>query len=95
MENSKDLEKKILDMVAKSDQLKVSINDLELKLKALNEINVMSKRLNVGIGLRQEDSGSITPILLYDNKKSKKSVDPNKLQDEIDSAIENYFNEKV
>ena len=85
----------IVDLVSKTECLKINTELGEIKLEAHNRINIQPDETLFGIEIEVEESGDVTPTLTFDTKKlrePKKNIDVKKI---LDDALEDYLNEQV
>jgi hypothetical protein len=82
----------IIDVVAKTHYLKVENELGEIKLEAHNQVNLQPKGTPLGMRLKVEETGDITPTITFDTKKLRESnnvIDSKKI---VDQALEDYEN---
>jgi hypothetical protein len=94
MSNLPEDPEQVIDLVAKSQYLKVNTELGEIKLEAHNEINLQPKGTPLGVKLKLEETGDITPTITFDTKKLRepcKNIDPCEI---VDNAIEEYLSEE-
>jgi hypothetical protein len=94
MSNLPEKPEEIIDLVAKSQYLKVNTEIGEIKLEAHNEVNLQPKGTPLGVKLKLEETGDITPTITFDTKKLRepsKNINPSEI---VDNAIEEYLNEE-
>jgi hypothetical protein len=92
MNNLPEEPEEIIDVVAKTQYLKVANELGEIKLEAHNQINIQPKGTPLGMKLKVEETGDITPTITFDTKKLR---EPNKVIDTkqiVDKALEDYEN---
>jgi hypothetical protein len=95
MNNLSEEPEDIIDLISKTECLKINTELGEIKLEAHNRINIQPDETPFGIEIEVEESGDITPILTFDTKKlrePKKNIDVKKI---LDDALEDYLNEQV
>jgi hypothetical protein len=80
--------KKIVQYALKSGLIKTGVGTVDLTWEDLKQINVQLKNNPLGIRLRIEDDGTITPMLTFDTKKLKSKQ--NRTNDAIETALKNY-----
>lgn len=94
MSNLPEDPEEIIDLVAKSQYLKVNTELGEIKLEAYNEVNLQPKGTPLGMKLKLEETGDITPTITFDTKKLRepaKKINPSEI---VDNAIEEYLNDQ-
>jgi hypothetical protein len=94
MSNLPEEPEEIIDLVAKSQYLKVNTELGEIKLEAHNQINLQPKGTPLGVKLKLEETGDITPTITFDTKKLRepsKKINPSEI---VDNAIEEYLNDE-
>ena len=94
MSNLPEDPEQVIDLVAKSQYLKVNTELGEIKLEAHNEINLQPKGTPLGVKLKLEETGDITPTITFDTKKLRepaKKINPSEI---VDNAIEEYLNDQ-
>ena len=85
----------IVDLVSKTECLKINTGLDEIKLEAHNRINIQPDETLFGIEIEVEESGDVTPTLTFDTKKlrePRKNIDAKQM---LDDALEDYLNEQV
>lgn len=85
----------IVDLVSKTECLKINTELGEIKLEAHNRINIQPDETLFGIEIEVEESGDVTPTLTFDTKKlrePRKNIDAKQM---LDDALEDYLNEQV
>jgi hypothetical protein len=95
MNNLSEEPEDIIDLISKTECLKINTELGEIKLEAHNRINIQPDETPFGIEIEVEEGGDITPILTFDTKKlrePKKNIDVKKI---LDDALEDYLNEQV
>jgi hypothetical protein len=95
MSNLSEEPEDIIDLISKTECLKINTELGEIKLEAHNRINIQPDETPFGIEIEVEEGGDITPILTFDTKKlrePKKNIDVKKI---LDDALEDYLNEQV
>jgi hypothetical protein len=94
MSNLPEDPEQVIDLVAKSQYLKVNTELGEIKLEAHNQINIQPKGTPLGMKLKLEETGDITPTITFDTKKLRepaKKINPSEI---VDNAIEEYLNDQ-
>lgn len=94
MENLPD-EKQVVDILGRSQVLRVDTEELTLSLEKHNKVNIQPKGTILGAKVEVNQDGSITPTLTFDTKKlrePKKNIDTKQI---LDDAIEDFWNEQV
>jgi hypothetical protein len=94
MSNLPEDPEQVIDLVAKSQYLKVNTELGEIKLEAHNQINIQPKGTPLGVKLKLEETGDITPTITFDTKKLRepsKNINPCEI---VDNAIEEYLSEE-
>jgi hypothetical protein len=92
MSNIPENPEQIIDLVAKTEYLKINSEFGEVKLEAHNQINIQPKGTPFGTKLKLESSGNLTPTITFDSKKlrePKKNINAKQM---LDDAIEKYLN---
>ena len=95
MSNLSEEPEDIIDLISKTECLKINTELGEIKLEAHNRVNIQPDETPFGIEIEVEEGGDITPILTFDTKKlrePKKNIDVKKI---LDDALEDYLNEQV
>ena len=95
MSNLSEEPEDIVDLVSKTEYLKINTELGDIKLEAHNRVNIQPDETPFGIGVEVEESGDITPILTFDTKKlrePRKNIDAKQM---LDDALEDYLNEQV
>ena len=85
----------IIDLVSKTECLKINTELGEIKLEAHNRVNIQPDETPFGIEIELEENGNITPTLTFDTKKlrePRKNIDAKQM---LDDALEDYLNEQV
>ena len=85
----------IVDLVSKTEYLKINTELGEIKLEAHNRVNIQPDETLFGIGIEVEESGDVTPTFTFDTKKlrePRKNIDAKQM---LDDALEDYLNEQV
>ena len=93
MSNLSEEPEDIVDLVSKTEYLKINTELGEIKLEAHNRVNIQPDETPFGIGVEVEESGDITPILTFDTKKlrePRKNIDAKQM---LDDALEDFLNE--
>jgi hypothetical protein len=94
MSNLPEDPEQVIDLVSKSQYLKVNTELGEIKLEAHNEVNLQPKGTPLGMKLKSEETGDITPTITFDTKKLRepsKNISPSEI---VDNAIEEYLNDQ-
>ena len=82
----------IIDLVSKTEYLKINSELGEIKLEAHNQVNMQPKGTPFGTKLKLESDGKVTPTITFDSKKlTEPKVNINAKQ-MLDAAIEEYLN---
>jgi hypothetical protein len=92
MSNLPEDPKDIIDLVSKTEYLKINSELGEIKLEAHNQVNIQPKGTPFGTKLKLESDGKVTPTITFDTKKLKepiKKINPSEI---VDNAIEDYLN---
>ena len=95
MSNLSEEPEDIIDLVSKTECLKINTELGEIKLEAHNRVNIQPDETPFGIEIEVEEGGDITPILTFDTKKlrePRKNIDAKQM---LDDALEDYLNEQV
>ena len=95
MNNLSEEPEDIIDLISKTECLKINTELGEIKLEAHNRINIQPDETLFGIEIEVEESGDVTPTLTFDTKKlrePRKNIDVKKI---LDDALEDYLNEQV
>jgi hypothetical protein len=82
----------IIDLVSKTEYLKINSELGEIKLEAHNQVNIQPKGIPLGIKLKLEETGDITPTITFDTKKLKEPIEKINPSEVVDNAIEDYMN---
>jgi hypothetical protein len=82
----------IIDVVAKTHYLKVENELGEIKLEAHNQVNLQPKGTPLGMRLKVEETGDITPTITFDTKKLRESNNVIDSKQIVDQALEDYEN---
>ena len=85
----------IIDLVSKTECLKINTELGEIKLEAHNRVNIQPDETPFGIEIEVEENGNITPTLTFDTKKlrePRKNIDAKQM---LDDALEDFLNEQV
>ncbi len=86
------LPEQIIDLVAKTEYLKINSELGEIKLEAHNQVDIQPKGTPFGTKLKLESDGKVTPTITFDSKKlGEPKVNINATQT-LDTAIEEYLN---
>ena len=83
----------IIDLVSKTECLKINTELGEIKLEAHNRVNIQPDETPFGIKIEVEDSGDVIPTLTFDTKKlrgPRKNIDAKQM---LDDALEDFLNE--
>jgi hypothetical protein len=92
MSNLPEDPKDIIDLVSKTEYLKINSELGEIKLEAHNQVNIQPKGTPFGTKLKLESDGKVTPTITFDSKKlrePKVNIDAKQM---LDAAIEKYLN---
>jgi len=92
MNNLSEEPEDIIDLVSKTEYLKINTELGEIKLEAYNQINIQPDKTPFGIKIEVEESGDVKPILTFDTKKlrqPKKNIDAKQI---LDDALEDFLN---
>jgi hypothetical protein len=95
MSNLSEEPEDIVDLVSKTECLKINTELGEIKLEAHNRVNIQPDETPFGIKIEVEEGGDVTPILTFDTKKlrePRKNIDAKQM---LDDALEDYLNEQV
>jgi hypothetical protein len=95
MSNLSEEPEDIVDLVSKTECLKINTELGEIKLEAHNRVNIQPDETPFGIEVEVEENGNITPTLTFDTKKlrePRKNIDAKQM---LDDALEDYLNEQV
>ena len=95
MSNLSEEPEDIVDLVSKTECLKINTELGEIKLEAHNRVNIQPDETPFGIEIELEENGNITPTLTFDTKKlrePRKNIDAKQM---LDDALEDYLNEQV
>ena len=95
MSNLSEEPEDIVDLVSKTECLKINTELGEIKLEAHNRVNIQPDETPFGIEVEVEENGNITPTLTFDTKKlrePRKNIDAKQM---LDDALEDFLNEKV
>ena len=95
MSNLSEEPEDIVDLVSKTECLKINTELGEIKLEAHNRVNIQPDETPFGIEIEVEEGGDITPILTFDTKKlrePRKNIDAKQM---LDDALEDFLNEQV
>jgi hypothetical protein len=92
MNNLPEKPEEIIDLVAKTEYLKINSELGEIKLEAHNQINVQPKGTPLGTKLKLESNGTITHVITFDSKKLKEPRKNINAKEIVDDAIEEYLN---
>lgn len=94
MSNLPEEPEEIIDLVAKTNYLKVNTELGEIKLESHNQVNIQPKGTPLSVKLKLEETGDITPTITFDTKKLRepsKNINPSEI---VDNAIEEYLNDQ-
>ena len=92
MNNLSEEPEDIIDLVSKTEYLKINTELGEIKLEAYNQINIQPDETPFGIKIKVEENGNITPTLTFDTKKlrePRKNIDAKQM---LDDALEDFLN---
>ena len=95
MNNLSEEPEDIIDLISKTECLKINTELGEIKLEAHNRINIQPDETLFGIEIEVEESGDVTPTLTFNTKKlrePRKNIDAKQM---LDDALEDYLNEQV
>ena len=95
MSNLSEEPEDIVDLVSKTECLKINTELGEIKLEAHNRVNIQPDETPFGIKIEVEDSGDVIPTLTFDTKKlrgPRKQIDAKQM---LDDALDDFLNEKV
>ena len=84
-----------LDIVAKSEYLRVQTDIGDIKLNSYNSVEIQPDGTIFGTKIKVEENGNITPTLTLDTKKlrePRKNIDAKQM---LDDAIEDFLNGQV
>ena len=82
-----------IDLISKTEYLKINTELGEIKLEVHNRVNIQPDETPFGIEIEVEESGDVTPTLTFDTKKlrePRKNIDAKQM---LDDALEDYLNE--
>ena len=85
----------IIDLVSKTEYLKMNTELGQIKLKENDPDNILPDETLFGIKIEVEESGDVASTLTFDTKKlrePRKNIDAKKM---LDDALEDFFNEQV
>jgi hypothetical protein len=77
MNNLSEEPEDIIDLISKTECLKINTELGEIKLEAHNRINIQPDGTIFGTKIKVEESGNITPTLTLDTKKLRESKEAN------------------
>ena len=95
MNNLSEEPEDIIDLISKTECLKINTELGEIKLEAHNRVNIQPDETPFGIEIELEENGNITPTLTFDTKKlrePRKNIDAKQM---LDDALEDFLNEQV
>ena len=95
MSNLSEEPEDIVDLVSKTECLKINTELGEIKLEAHNRVNIQPDETLFGIKIEVEESGDVKPTLTFDTKKlrePRKNIDAKQM---LDDAIEDFLNGQV
>jgi hypothetical protein len=92
MNNFPEEPEEIIDVIAKTQYLKVENELGEIKLEAHNQVNLQPKGTPLGMRLKVEETGDITPTITFDTKKLRESNNVIDSKQIVDQALEDYEN---
>jgi hypothetical protein len=84
-----------IDLISKSEYLKINTELGEIKLEAHNRVNIQPDKTPFGIQIELEESGDVTPTFTFDTKKlrePRKNIDAKQM---LDDALEDFLNGQV
>ncbi len=79
-----------LDVIASTGLLKVSTPLGDVKLRSSQEVELQPGGTPFGVRIKQEDDGSITPMLLFDTKKTRDRPRTIDAEDIVSKALEEF-----
>jgi len=82
----------IIDLVAKTEYLKIKSELGEIKLEAHNQVDIQPKGTPFGTKLKLESDGKVTPIITVDSNKLREPKVNINAKQILDDAIEEYLN---
>lgn len=82
----------IIDLVSKTEHLKINSELGEIKLEAHNQVNIQPKGTPFGTKLKLESDGKVTPTITFDSKKLREPKVNINAKQMLDAAIEEYLN---
>jgi len=94
MNNLPEEPEEIIDLVAKTNYLKVNTELGEIKLESHNQVNIQPKGTPLGLKLKLEETGDITPTITFDTKKLREPAKNINASEIVDNAIEEYLNDQ-
>ena len=95
MNNLSEEPEDIIDLVSKTEYLKINTELGEIKLEAHNRVNIQPDETPFGIKIEVEESGDVTPILTFDTKKlrePRKNIDAKQM---LGDALEDFLDGQV
>ena len=95
MNNLSEEPEDIIDLISKTECLKINTELGEIKLEAHNRINIQPDETPFGIEIEVEESGDVKPILTFDTKKlrePRKNIDAKQM---LDDALEDFLDGQV
>jgi hypothetical protein len=92
MSNLPEDPKDIIDLVSKTEYLKINSELGEIKLEAHNQVNIQPKGTPFGTKLKLESDGKVTPTITFDSKKLRTPKVNINAKQMLDTAIEEYLN---
>ena len=95
IENAPQEPEHTIDLISKSEYLKINTELGEIKLEAHNRVNIQPDETPFGIKIEVEENGNIAPTLTFDTKKlrePRKNIDAKQM---LDDAIEDFLNGQV
>ena len=95
MNNLSEEPEDIIDLISKTECLKINTELGEIKLEAHNRINIQPDETPFGIKIEVEESGDVKPILTFDTKKlrePRKNIDAKQM---LDDALEDFLDGQV
>jgi len=82
----------IIDLVAKTEYLKIKSELGEIKLEAHNQVDIQPKGTPFGTKLKLESDGKVTPTITFDSNKLREPKVNINAKQILDDAIEEYLN---
>lgn len=89
MEDLNDLDKeKITQYVLRTGLVKAEIKNIELTWEDLQQLHIQVKNNSLGVRVKIEEDGSITPTLTFDTRKLNSNI--HNIDHEIEIALQKY-----